>query len=205
MNELFGRTNRAFPDPWLSLRLPDDPAETQALTNEAAKSGLPLDVTHAASVWGAHLPAETGPLIAFLGSDYALARTRDDACDLLSAQIVQVLSCLLGRRFTFLFLPVNGPVQEFQFDGALQALETARQDGLTEFTGISCEGNPFDTLSVWQFRDAFEALCVHDHEALHTLRPLAEQRRVGILTTFESQDTQLIPVGQVRQSGVLTP
>ena len=71
-------------------------------------------------------------------------------------------------------------------NGALEALEAARQDGHIAFLGLQAEGNPMAVRSVWQFHDAFEALLVPrshlEAEAYDALAPLAKERRVGVLT-----------------------
>ncbi len=178
---LFGRTNQAFSNLWLSLQMGlEDPAE---LAWEAAQGGHPLDVTNNIALWGGLLRDQNFPAVIFGTHESENAVDENHAATLVSAHIVQSISSLGGRPITFYFLPIRRAWEEFQIDGTLQALEMAREDGLIKHFGLWAEGHPLAVLGWWQFRDAFEALMIPHHppaeEHIKTLVPLAKERRVG--------------------------
>jgi len=147
--------------------------------------------------------------VALTGSrDYENATDSTHAIDLVQANLIQLLSAIGRESVDFFFLPVRRTVEEFQIAGALEALESARQDGHIRFLGLQCVGSPFAALGVWQFHDAFEVVRMRrsqsDHEAYDTLSPLARERRVGVVTDqpFDAEhpsDAVADAVNQVRR------
>jgi hypothetical protein len=201
LSEVFGRTNEALPDVWLRLVAPSLPTDGWIgdLVSAAVATGAPLDVTAAPVLWGPALRREGLFLVAFGTHEPEHATDSDHACDLVSAHLVQVLSALGRPSLDLYFLTVRRAWEEHQTDGALRALESARADGLVRHVGLSVAGSPLAALGLWQFRDAFEAVYAPDAEAERVVRPLAESRRVGVLTPYGSP--RLVPVstpGEVR-------
>lgn len=187
MTELLGRTNRAFPRIWLSLSVPEDFQEIDALVDAAIASGLPLDVTSQPALWGGRLRGHSPILTAISSSHFEDANDEAHACDLVQAHLIEILSCLGRETLDFYFLRVRRQVEEYQISGALQAMELARQEGHLRYLGIFCDGPAFATLGLWQFHDAFDVLLAprnhYSDEAYRTLAPVAKERRVGVITS----------------------
>lgn len=147
MRQSFGEVEA--PQDWLSLRLPEQESELDVLVITAIESGLPLDVTSGKLVWGSRLENSKNLLVGFGTGDFHRANSADDACILVSAQIVEWLSCLNGKTLDVLFLPDHPSANQDCWAGAMEALEIAREDGLIRFYGLEqpsgqtiCHGHP---------------------------------------------------------------
>lgn len=177
---LLGRTNRAFPLRWLDLVPGDDPARTAAA---AAASGLPLHVARQPALWGGYLRGRDD-LFLTMTSDllYERATESTHAMDLTQAHLIQSLSSI-GREWVDVYwFRARKPVEEFQIAGVLEVLESARQDSHIRHLGLWAEGPAYGMLSLWQFHDAFELICLpNDNESQEVLVPLAGERRVGVV------------------------
>ena len=118
--------------------------------------------------------------------EYEHAADESHAADLVSAHIIQTLSSLGRETIDFYCLPIRRVVEEYQFNGVLQSLELARQEGHIRHLAVLSEGPGLATLGMWQFHDAFELLIVtrnhYDHSAYDSLMPVARERRVGVVT-----------------------
>lgn len=120
------------------------------------------------------------------GEEVGFANGARHASELVQAKLIQVLSALGREQIDIFFLRVDRALEEAQINGALEALETAKQDGLVGHIGLCAEGPALAVLGLWQFHDGFEAALIPHNpietEAYDVLAPLAEQRRVGIVT-----------------------
>jgi aryl-alcohol dehydrogenase-like predicted oxidoreductase len=101
--------------------------------------------------------------------------------------LIECLSSIGREHLDFYFVRMRRGVEEYQISGVLQALELAKQEGHVKHIGLCCDGSAFASLAMWQFHDAFEVLLVprnaRQTDAYETLAPLAQQRRVGIVTS----------------------
>jgi aryl-alcohol dehydrogenase-like predicted oxidoreductase len=186
-SEILGRTNRTFPRVWLRLALPRSPDELQALVESVSDISVPLDITSQPGLWGALVQGENR-FLTYVGSSHFENATDDaHAANLVQADLIQTLSAIGNETIDVYFLRIRKALEEFQINGILEALESAKQEGHVRFLGLCCDGNPFAALSLWQFHDAFDILQAPanpiDHEAYDTLTPLARERRVGILAS----------------------
>lgn len=183
---LLGRTNQSFPPVWLSLSATagGNPAE---LAEAASNSGTVIDVSSSPALWGGMLRSKESTFLYRGGGDIEVATDERHASDLLQAQLIQVLSCLGRQQIDFFYFKVRKGLEEFQINGALAALDEAKQDGLVRWIGLSSEGPALATLGAWQFHDAFDLLLLKrshfDQSNYATLAPLAAERRVGVVTT----------------------
>ena len=185
-SDVLGRTNRVFPKLWLSLGVPEIASDIEPLIAAALESRAPIDVSTQPSLWGQHLRGQDPVLLVNGTAEYEHAADESHAADLVSAHIIQTLSSLGRETIDFYCLPVRRVVEEYQFNGVLQSLELARQEGHIRHLAVVSEGPGLATLGMWQFHDAFELLVVtrnhYDHAAYDTLMPVARERRVGVLT-----------------------
>ncbi len=189
-SNLLGRTNQAFPSVWLSLSAAlaeSEPSDLGRLVGAALESGLPIDISSQAALWGGYLRGTDSTLAALSTTTFENATDEKNASDLVQAHLIETLSAIGREHLDFYFLRVRHAFEESQISGALQAVEMARQEGHIRFVGICCDGPAFATLGLWQFNDAFEVLLVprnhYDTDAYDTLAPLARERRVGIVTS----------------------
>ncbi|MES1227687.1 MAG: hypothetical protein ABUL72_03395, partial [Armatimonadota bacterium] len=116
------------------------------------------------------------------GLDIERATEQSHATDLVQAHLIETLSAIGREYLDFYFLRIRRGLEEFQINGALEAIEMAKQEGHIRFIGLACDGPPLAALGVWQFHDAFEVVLTRDKDAYDTLAPLARERRVGIVT-----------------------
>ena len=185
MPQPLGRTNETYPPVWLRLEMPALPEQDSVaeMVGAAVASGCPLDVSVGTSIWGPHLVAHQPVLLARSTFEIEHAQDRNHAFDLVSAHLIMTLSSLTRPMLDFYCLRVRRAVEEFQLDGALEALETARQDGLVRMVGFAPQGSSLAAMSLWQFHDAFDIVLVPSSDAVtaETLVPLAQSRRVGVV------------------------
>ncbi len=182
-----GRTNRVFPPIWLSLAHSGQHADLDALAAAALASNAPIDVTSQPALWGGKLRGSTATLVAIGNADYETGTDEDHARTKVQANLLELLSAVGRESLDIYYLRVRHKTTEYRISGALQALETAKQDGIIGHIGLCCDGPALGVLGVWQFHDAFETLLVpRNHlcsESYDTLSPLAKERRVGIVTS----------------------
>jgi aryl-alcohol dehydrogenase-like predicted oxidoreductase len=108
------------------------------------------------------------------------------AADLVQAHLIQTLSSLGRPTIDFYFLRSRIAFPEAQISGALEALESARQEGHVRYFGLYSESDAQATMTNWMMHDAFEALSVDGGSAeASTLISIAKERRVGILFRSE--------------------
>ncbi len=108
------------------------------------------------------------------------------AADLIQAHLLETLSSIGREWIDIYFLRVRKNMGEAQISGALEAMEMARQEGHIRHLGLLSDGPALATLGLWQFHDAFEAIMVPRNPVIadqyQTLSPLAQERRVGIVS-----------------------
>ena len=190
---LLGRTNRAFPPIWLSLSVPHggftEEFSSTDLVSAAVETGSPIDVTSQPALWGGALrqiKSEDSTLMMIGGQTMERASDEKHAMDLTQAHLIETLSSVGRESIDFYFLRVRRAVEEQQINGALEALELAKQEGHIKHLGIYAEGPGLSVLGMWQFHDAFETLLVarnhYDSQKFDQLAPLAKERRVGVVT-----------------------
>ncbi len=172
---------------WLSLRTPDEPEKIDGLIGSALDSNVPIDISRQPGLWGGRVRGKEVFLTCSGNLNYENAVDEQHAHDLTSADLIQTLSSIGREYIDIYFLRLQRAVEEFQISGVLEALELARQEGHIRYIGLHCDGSPFAALATWQFHDAFDLIQVNrnpiDHSAYDTLRPLAKERRVGIVTS----------------------
>lgn len=179
---VFGRTNRSLPDTWLRLTAGQTADQTKELAQAAEATGTVLDISAGPAILGGFLRGTESPLMQLGGRDVESAADEAGAGNRVEAHLIETLSAVGRETLDFYFLTVRQAWEEVQIQGALAALEMARQEGLVLHVGLYAQGSPLSALGLWQFNDAFEALLVPNQpEFLDTLGPLATQRRVGVI------------------------
>lgn len=179
-----------FPSLWASLAVPstgfqsESPADIVAVCRE---HGLPMSIASQPALWGGSLRGGTDVLIQSGTLQIEKATSEDHATDLVQAHLIETLSAVGRETIDFYFLPIRRALEEYQINGALAALEFAKQEGHVRFLGLKADGPGLAVLGMWQFHDAFEALWVKkplfEADTYETLVPLAQQRRVGVLVS----------------------
>ncbi len=180
--ELFGRTNIPVPPVWLSLSEPENPEPgwAQTLCDSAVAAKTVIDISQRPGLFGGLIAGRGSLVMAVGGGDCSRAPDAHWAKNFIEAKLVSVLSCIRQDHLDFFFLDYAGPWEEAQINGALEAMESARTEGLIRFAGLNASGNDLATLAMWQFHDAFDAILMSPN-SFPTLGPLAHDRRVGTL------------------------
>lgn len=189
MKAVFGRTNTEYPLVWPALQAPAGAfGESWSVELAAALEELPgpVDVTAAPALWRARLRGAPPRLIARGAAEVAQAESAGHAADLVAGSLMSVLSCLAGWRLELFFLRMRQPLTDAQVEGALEALEAAREDGLIRHAGLAVECHPMAARNAWSFHDGFEVISYRHNPAQpewhEALGEMARERRVGVLT-----------------------
>jgi len=194
LNRILGRTNEPWPDTW--LRPLPSPQWSEALS-ALAQTDATLDVSASTGLWCHGLLEHRGKLVVVGETDLGSLRP-EAVADALMGDLIQMLSCMAGRRPDLWFLRVRTPVAAEVARPAFEVLETARQDGVFRFLGLFADGSTDAALSVWALHDAFEALLLRpglDDEG--ELRALAAKRRTGVVWLGDETDRgdcRIVPV-----------
>ncbi len=202
-NQVFGRTNEQYPKLWAALTVSAD-STPEELVEAVQELKIPIDITSQPGLWGGFLRGGSEVLSVKSSTHYERATSQDHATDLMQAHLIEVLSSLGRPMVEFYFLRVRRVVEEFQINGALAALEFAKQEGHVKHIALAAEGPTMAVQSVWQFHDAFEAVLLRPED--QPLASMAAERRVGVVSAvpnefdnFESQKTYLVTVNSVAQ------
>jgi hypothetical protein len=178
IKEVLGRTNATYPKLWAALGVSAD-TSPEDLVTAVRTLKIPIDITSQPALWGGFLRGGADILSVKSSVHYERATSQDHATDLMQAHLIEVLSSVGREMIDFYFLRVRRVVEEYQINGALAALEFAKQEGHVKHIGIAAEGPVMAVQSVWQFHDAFEAILLKsEHESLSNL---ARERRVGVV------------------------
>ena len=178
IKEVLGRTNAVYPKTWAALGVSAETSPEELVT-AVRTLNIPMDITSQPALWGGFLRGGADILSVKSSVHYERATSQDHATDLMQAHLIEVLSSVGREMIDFYFLRVRRVVEEYQINGALAALEFAKQEGHVKHIGIVADGPVMAVQSVWQFHDAFEvALLGPEHESLANL---AKERRVGVV------------------------
>lgn len=184
MIESFGRTNQPAPKIWYrpSGELVRDQAVSQIAQSPISPNCV-VDI-HSDIILLGHAFSQTPARLMFIGGKEAwTAPDQRSAVDLMSGSILATLSAVRGKMIDFWFLDLDRAPEQYQLDGAIQALSEAKEDGLVGSICLRIKDNLYAGLSTWRFNDAFDVITTrgiapHDHAALIDL---ARERRVGVL------------------------
>lgn len=187
--------------------MPEHPVEgwDQALIEACRDARTVVDASVQPALWGRWL-GEEATVLAVGSPGYARAGTARGAAELVQANLIE-LACSLRRECVdFYCLPITGPTAFELLDGAFQALEDARADGLVRFLGLSADAPPEEVLHLWSQRDAFEIVLlptpdpqlvefaaarrtaiVHRCASLHDL-PAAPREQAKLVTVRSARD-----------------
>lgn len=198
---VLGRTNTEFPFMWASLGVSPE-VSPESLVEAVRPLAIPMDISSQPALWGGFLRGGTDVLVQRSTIQYERATSEDHATDLVQAHLIETLSSIGREMVDFYFLRVRRVVEEFQINGALAALEFAKQEGHVRFLGLFADGPALAVQSVWQFHDAFEAILLPP--SADSLKPIARERRVGIVglgdtETLQDVQAKLVPVRDLRQ------
>ena len=176
---VFGRTNLPIPRGWYRV-----------LTGETDIACIPLgavvDVSAAGPTLGHLLRLRADVLLAvFSGFELEHAPSESRAADLTTALILQHISSSCRSKVDFFMLQIRRTLRDDQLNGAISALEEARQEGLIGHIGLSIDGPLYAVLPTWILHDAFDLCLVNSTGAtsaeVEAVVALAAQRRVAVV------------------------
>lgn len=188
--DVLGRTNQTFPKRWVRLVVEGGQSPAEVVASALEKDTV-LDISANPCLWGGQMRGTQALLMTRGGLDIERAPDEKSASDFIQAHLIETLSAIGREYIDFYFLQVRRRLEEYQINGALRALESAKQEGHVRFIGLAAEGPGLAVQSVWQFHDAFELLMIKGLE--EGLLSLAAERRVGVITEFASGRTMLTP------------
>ncbi len=190
-SEVLGRTNHVFPPVWIRLTLP--PISTpedwvQQLVDAALNQQTVIDISTNPGLWGGKMRGTQATLMTIGGSEIERAPDEQTAFDLTQAHLIQTLSAIGREWIDFYFLSIRRNLEEFQINGALQALDFARKEGHVKFLGLAADGPGLAVQGLWQFRDAFEVILLPNEDS--GLVAMAKERRVGVVCMTPAKSAQ---------------
>lgn len=181
MTQTFGRTNAVVPDLWFGI-LPD--CNHEAVFAEIAQEPAVLDVSGGAGRFGHLVSSSEVAICTFGGRELVHANSARHAADLIGAHIVETLSGVGRPSVDFYCLRISSALSEDVINGALAALDDAKNDGAIKYLGIYAHGDWPTVLRVWQFHDAFEFAMADNNprrrDDFESVAGFAASRRVGI-------------------------
>lgn len=179
MRELLGRTNRSFADIWWRI-VGTDESQIEGVREAYSQATAPV---MAGPYWANALRDLSPEWIVSGGAVAGTALSQSHADDLVSAQILQSVSSSPDGQLLIFFLSVDSAWEEYQINGALAAMDAARQDGLIRHLGLHVAGPAIAVSSLWRFHDAFEVVLAsnQDLQDFATIRATALERRVGLI------------------------
>lgn len=183
-----GRSGVLHPDVFAKLAWPKEGAEeANNMLHALQKTSCLLDVTDSALLWGTVLNREPMMLLYRGGADVDKARDAGHAEALVGADLVQALSALGVTQLDFFALRMRRTLELDQLDGAVRALEGAREDGLVRSIAASFEGPAQAAMLNWQFRDAFDLVIAPAEWT--SVKSLARERRVAFVAELGEPGT----------------
>ncbi len=191
---VLGRTNRAYPAIWISLAAPQAATSEgwrDRLVTSALEAQTVIDISKGPALWGGALRqldlGEAAQIMTIGGLDAERATDARHARDLVEAHLIETLSAIGRDHLEFYFFQVRGSLKSYQTEGALEALEMARQEGHVRHVGLCCDGPASEIGAIWQAHDAFDAVLTprnhYSASSYGALIPLAKERRVGMVTS----------------------
>jgi hypothetical protein len=102
------------------------------------------------------------------------------AAELTEAHLIETLSAIGRPSIDFYAVSVDSGWSEPTLNGVLEAVESARQDGMVGHFGLALEGDGRKAMGLWHLRDAFEFV-IAPHELRSMVHPLAVARNVGLV------------------------
>lgn len=109
------------------------------------------------------------------------ARDEGEAMQIMMGEIVQRISNSPDGGISIWFLSVARAWEEFQINGALAALESAREERLIDHLGLHVAGRAMAVASLWRFHDAFDVVLCPPGEEIESVLSTARDRRVGFV------------------------
>lgn len=193
---ILGRTHLDVAPVWYRP-IAGDPALIVAELASLCVLGTVIDISSQPALWGGLLTGEKRSYMSRSSIDIESAMNEKHAADLLDAHLIESLSAIGSSKIDFYALRMRKRWEESALTGAISALEVARQDGMIGHFGLCLEGSASVALAMWQFHDAFDFL-VCSPEALPSLEPLANERRVGLVveSTEPVAHVQLQTIGR---------
>jgi hypothetical protein len=178
MAELLGRTNRIWADEWWRLVGFGD---LERMGSELRENPRPVLADGSPSIWANELRGSGCDWLVSHSGECEFGRSEEDAAGKMMGEIVQAVSCSPDGSIAIWFLRVDRPWEEYQINGALAALDSAREEGLVKHLGLHVAGSSMAVASLWRFHDAFDVVLCPPGSELDGVVATARERRVGVV------------------------
>lgn len=178
MSSVLGRTNRVWPEEWWKLVGFRD---REIVVSDLKAQPRPVLAMGSPGIWAHELRG--------LGCDWLVCDSGgvERACDegeamqIMMGEIVQRVSNSPDGGISIWFLSVARAWEEFQINGALAALDSAREERLVDHLGLHVAGRAMGVASLWRFHDAFDVVLCRPGEEFDSVLATARERRVGVV------------------------
>lgn len=177
MNVL-GRTNRVWPDEWWRLA---GISNREDVALQLRSDPRPVLAAGSPSLWADALRGSGCGWLVVSSAGAESARTEDEAANRMMGEICAAVSSSPDAEVTVWFLTVARAWEEFQINGALSGLESARQEGLVRHVGLHVAGPAVGVAGLWRFHDAFELVLCKPGPDFDQVVRTARERRVGVV------------------------
>ncbi len=185
---LLGRTNQYVSQKWWALNPENINLDTQKI-EKAAEYNIPLDITNSTPYWGNllyDLP-NTSPIVLRCGASLSDAENFNHAVSLVQSHLLSNLCSTRRECINYYVLKPRDSIDLTLLDGALESLESAREDSLIKHIGLDLTQNTENLLNLWIQRDAFEFIIIPNHtEKYDILSSIAKSKNVGIVISKNS-------------------
>ncbi|MFM9873132.1 MAG: hypothetical protein ACKVQS_06665 [Fimbriimonadaceae bacterium] len=178
MAEVLGRTNRVWADEWWRLIGFRD---LEHLGSALRENSRPVLADGSPSIWANELRGAGCDWLVTNSGGCEFGRSEEDAAGKMMGEIVQAVSCSPDGNVAIWFLTVAKPWEEYQINGALAALDSAREEGLVRHLGLHVAEGAMAVASLWRFHDAFDVVLCRPGDELDGVVATARERRVGVV------------------------
>ncbi|QYK53526.1 MAG: hypothetical protein KF824_01225 [Fimbriimonadaceae bacterium] len=181
MSELLGRTNRVFPRLWWRLLGCDEENRLQICEYLRSNPGVVM----ASPLWAAELRDAKCDWVVCGGSKVGNSQSQEQAMNQMTGEIIASVAGSPDGFVSIYFLSVARAWEEHQINGALAALQSAKEEGLIGSIGLHVAGSALGVASLWRFHDAFEVVLVahnpRTEKDYQSVVATALDRRVGVV------------------------
>lgn len=139
----------------------------------------------ASPLWAAELRDAKCDWVVCGGSKVGNSPSQEHAMNEMTGEIISAVAGSPDGFVSIYFLSVARAWEEHQINGALAALESAKEEGLVGSIGLHVAGSALGVASLWRFHDGFDvALVPHNprtEKDYQSVVSTALDRRVGVV------------------------
>ncbi|MBX3115321.1 MAG: hypothetical protein KF836_12215 [Fimbriimonadaceae bacterium] len=136
-------------------------------------------------LWAAELRDAKCDWVVCGGAKVGNAHNQEQAMNHMTGEIIAAVAGSPDGVVSIYFLSVARAWEEHQINGALAALQSAKEEGLIGSIGLHVAGSALGVASLWRFHDAFDVVLVphnpRTEKDYQGVVATASDRRVGVV------------------------